>query len=56
MILGLVWDRPGQVSIGGMATKLAAARIAQGAGCATLITLGKRPAFRSRSVSHEQNA
>jgi glutamate 5-kinase len=29
---------------GGMATKLIAARIAQGAGCATLITLGRRPA------------
>jgi glutamate 5-kinase len=29
---------------GGMATKLAAARIAAGAGCATLITLGSRPA------------
>jgi glutamate 5-kinase len=29
---------------GGMATKLTAARIAQGAGCATLITLGKRAA------------
>jgi glutamate 5-kinase len=28
---------------GGMATKLTAARIAQGAGCATLITLGRRP-------------
>ncbi len=27
-----------------MATKLTAARIAQGAGCATLITLGSRPA------------
>ncbi|MDB5479908.1 MAG: proB, partial [Caulobacteraceae bacterium] len=32
------------VGTGGMATKLTAARIAQGAGCATLITLGKRPA------------
>ncbi|MBC7166041.1 glutamate 5-kinase [Phenylobacterium sp.] len=32
------------VGTGGMATKLAAARIAQSAGCATLITLGKRPA------------
>jgi glutamate 5-kinase len=28
--------------VGGMATKLAAARIAQGAGCATLIALGRR--------------
>jgi glutamate 5-kinase len=28
--------------VGGMATKLAAARIAQGAGCATLIAVGKR--------------
>jgi glutamate 5-kinase len=30
------------VGVGGMATKLTAARIAQGAGCATLITLGHR--------------
>lgn len=30
------------VGTGGMATKLAAARIAQAAGCATIITLGKR--------------
>ena len=32
------------VGSGGMATKLMAARIAQHAGCATLITLGSRPA------------
>lgn len=31
------------VGTGGMATKLAAARIAQSAGCATVITLGDRP-------------
>lgn len=31
------------VGTGGMTTKLIAARIAQGAGCATLITLGSRP-------------
>jgi glutamate 5-kinase len=31
------------VGTGGMATKIAAARIAHGAGCATLITLGRRP-------------
>jgi glutamate 5-kinase len=31
------------VGTGGMATKLAAARIAQSAGCATVITLGTRP-------------
>ncbi|MET0293785.1 MAG: glutamate 5-kinase, partial [Phenylobacterium sp.] len=31
------------VGTGGMATKLAAARIAQSAGCATVITLGERP-------------
>lgn len=31
------------VGVGGMATKLAAARIASAAGCATLITLGTRP-------------
>ena len=32
------------VGVGGMATKLMAARIAAGAGCATMITLGGRPA------------
>jgi glutamate 5-kinase len=32
------------VGAGGMATKLAAARIASAAGCATVITLGSRPA------------
>ncbi|MBI1404493.1 MAG: glutamate 5-kinase [Caulobacter sp.] len=31
------------VGTGGMATKLTAARIAQAAGCATIITLGRRP-------------
>ncbi|MDO9472442.1 MAG: glutamate 5-kinase [Caulobacter sp.] len=31
------------VGTGGMATKIAAARIARAAGCATLITLGRRP-------------
>jgi len=34
----------GGTGSGGMATKLMAARIAQHAGCATLITLGRRPA------------
>jgi glutamate 5-kinase len=33
----------GGVGSGGMATKIMAARIAAGAGCATLITLGSRP-------------
>ncbi|MDP3591741.1 glutamate 5-kinase [Phenylobacterium sp.] len=32
------------VGTGGMATKIAAARISQSAGCATVITLGRRPA------------
>jgi glutamate 5-kinase len=32
------------VGTGGMATKLAAARIASAAGCATVVTLGRRPA------------
>jgi glutamate 5-kinase len=31
------------VGTGGMATKLSAARIAQAAGCATIITMGRRP-------------
>ena len=34
------------VGTGGMATKIAAARIAQGAGCATVITLGRRDGLR----------
>jgi glutamate 5-kinase len=34
----------GGVGTGGMATKLAAARIASAAGCATIISLGQRPA------------
>jgi glutamate 5-kinase len=37
-------NRAAGVGTGGMATKLAAARIAGAAGCATLITLGRRPA------------
>jgi glutamate 5-kinase len=37
-------NRAGGVGTGGMATKLAAARIAGAAGCATLVTLGRRPA------------
>jgi glutamate 5-kinase len=36
-------NREAGVGSGGMATKLMAARIAQHAGCATLITLGERP-------------
>ena len=35
-------NETGGVGTGGMATKLQAARIAHGAGCATLITLGRR--------------
>ncbi|HEY2179312.1 MAG TPA: glutamate 5-kinase [Caulobacteraceae bacterium] len=37
-------NREHRVGSGGMVTKLAAARIAASAGCATLITLGRRPA------------
>jgi glutamate 5-kinase len=37
-------NRGAGVGTGGMATKLDAARIAAAAGCATLITLGRRPA------------
>jgi glutamate 5-kinase len=37
-------NRERQVGSGGMVTKLAAARMAAAAGCATLITLGRRPA------------
>ena len=45
----------GGVGTGGMATKLAAARIAAGAGCATLITLGRRPAPLA-AVEHGERA
>jgi glutamate 5-kinase len=45
----------GGVGVGGMATKLAAARIAAGAGCATLITLGRRPAPLA-AVEHGERA
>ena len=37
-------NTPRRVGSGGMVTKLAAARIAAAAGCATIITLGRRPA------------
>ena len=43
MALGGQANMAAGVGTGGMATKLAAARIAQSAGCATLITLGRRP-------------
>jgi glutamate 5-kinase len=43
------------VGVGGMATKLDAARIAAGAGCATLITLGRRPAPLA-AVEHGERA
>ncbi len=42
------------VGSGGMATKLAAARIAYGAGCATAITLGDRPSPLSALQSGER--
>ncbi|HTX51155.1 MAG TPA: glutamate 5-kinase [Caulobacteraceae bacterium] len=41
------------VGSGGMATKIAAARIAAGAGCSTLVTLGRRPApLRAVETGH----
>ncbi|RAK59733.1 glutamate 5-kinase [Phenylobacterium hankyongense] len=43
------------VGTGGMATKLAAARIAQSAGCATVITLGHRPSPLS-ALEHGERA
>jgi glutamate 5-kinase len=48
-------NRAGGVGVGGMATKLAAARIAAGAGCATLITLGRRAAPLA-AVEHGERA
>jgi glutamate 5-kinase len=43
------------VGTGGMATKIAAARIAMAAGCATLITLGRRPSPLA-AVEHGERA
>lgn len=43
MALGGAPNEQSGIGSGGMATKLAAARIAQSAGCSTLITLGRRP-------------
>lgn len=48
-------NREGGVGTGGMATKIAAARIAAGAGCATLITLGRRPSPLA-AVEHGERA
>ena len=42
--------------VGGMATKIAAARIAHGAGCATLITLGRRDGGLGPLQAVEQGA
>ena len=42
------------VGTGGMATKLAAARIAQAAGCGTVITLGSRPSPLAAIASGER--
>jgi glutamate 5-kinase len=44
------------VGTGGMATKLAAARIASAAGCATLITIGHRPSPLAGLEAGEQRA
>lgn len=48
-------NRDSGVGSGGMATKVAAARIAAGAGCATLITLGRRAAPLA-AVEHGERA
>ncbi|HXG16986.1 MAG TPA: glutamate 5-kinase [Calidithermus sp.] len=52
-IARLVWDRPGLVSVGGMATKLAAARRAAVAGIPMVIASGRRPGTLPRLLAGE---
>ena len=52
-LLGLVWDRSEQVSIGGMATKLAAAQKATGSGIPMVIASGREEGVLARVLSGE---
>src|SRR5207302_3990071 len=50
-VLGLVWDRPEQVSVGGMATKLAAAQKAAGSGIPMVIASGREEGVLARVLA-----
>jgi glutamate 5-kinase len=52
-VLGLVWDRSERVSVGGMATKLAAAQKAAGAGIAMVIASGRDEGVLARVLAGE---
>jgi glutamate 5-kinase len=52
-ILGLVWDRAERVSVGGMATKLAAAQKAAAAGIPMIIARGGEPGVLRRLLAGE---
>ena len=52
-VLGLVWDRTEQVSVGGMATKLAAAQKAAGAGIPMVIANGREEGVLARVLAGE---
>jgi glutamate 5-kinase len=52
-VLGMVWDRSEQVSIGGMATKLAAAQKAAGSGIPMVIASGREEGVLARVLAGE---
>ena len=52
-LLGLVWDRSEQVSVGGMATKLAAAQKAAGSGIPMVIASGREEGVLARVLAGE---
>ena len=52
-ITRLVWDRPGLVSVGGMATKLAAGQKAAAAGIPMVIASGRQPGTLPRLLAGE---
>jgi glutamate 5-kinase len=52
-IVGLVWDRAGRVSVGGMATKLEAAQKAVASGIPLIIARGTEPAVLGRLLAGE---
>ncbi len=50
-VLGLIWDRSDQVSVGGMATKLAAAQKAAGSGIPMVIASGREEGVLARVLA-----
>src|SRR5467141_1583776 len=52
-VMSMVWDRAEQVSVGGMATKLAAAQKAADAGVPMIIASGREPGVLRRIVDGE---